>query len=278
MTPDPTHNAPDPARRAPDLARLGYGITGDLDLDVVRRLAPAVERAGLRTLWVNQPVRGDALAVMAVAADATTTLRIASGVLPVDRLPAEDVVRRVRDLGLPADRLVLGVGASARPSPLRTAREAIATLTDGLGVPVVLGALGPRMRRLAALESAGLLLNWLTPSAAAAAVADRDRDVEGTAATPEVALYVRCALGRESHAVVRREAERYAGIPAYAANFARLSFAPLDAAVLATTDEDLRAGLAAYTDVVDETVVRAVTASGTLDEHLALVAALEGAT
>jgi len=275
---DPAHPARDPARTAPDPARLSYGITGDLDLDVVRRLAPTVERAGLRTLWVNQPAKGDALAVMAAAADATTTLRIASGVLPVDRLPAEDVVRRVRDLGLPADRLVLGVGASARPSPLRTAREAIATLTDGLGVPVVLGALGPRMRRLAALESAGLLLNWLTPSAAAAAVADRDRDVEGTAATPEVALYVRCALGGEAHAVVRWEAERYAGIPAYAANFARLGFAPLDAAVLATTGEDLRAGLAAYTDVVGETVVRAVTGSGTLDEHLALVAALEGAT
>jgi alkanesulfonate monooxygenase SsuD/methylene tetrahydromethanopterin reductase-like flavin-dependent oxidoreductase (luciferase family) len=261
-----------------EAARLGYGITGDLDLDVVRRLAPAVERAGLRTLWVNQPARGDALEVMAAAADATTTLRIASGVLPVDRLPADDVVRRVRDLGLPTGRLVLGVGASAPPSPLTTAREAIATLSDGLGVPVVLGALGPRMRRLAARESAGLLLNWLTPSAAGAAAADKDRDAEGTGAAPEVALYVRCALGGGAHAVVRREAERYAGIPAYAANFARLGFAPLDAAVLATTGADLRTGLARYTGHVDETVVRAVTASGTLDEHLALVAALEETT
>ena len=257
--------------------RLGYGITGDLDAQLVRRLAPAVERAGLRTLWVNQPSRGDALAVMAAAAEVTSTLRIASGVLPVDRLPADEIVRRVRELGLPADRLVLGVGASAPPSPLTTVREAVAALSGELGVPVVVGALGPRMRRLAARESAGLLLNWLTPSAAGAAAAEKDRDVAGTGADPEVALYVRCALGGDAHAVVRREAERYAGIPSYAANFARLGFAPLESAVLAATGEELRAGLAPYAGVVDETVVRAVTASGSLDEHLALVDALEGA-
>lgn len=261
-----------------DLGRLGYGITGDLAPELVRRLAPAVERAGLRTLWVNQPAGGDALAVMAAAADVTSTLRIASGVLPVDRVPGGEIVRRVRDLGLPADRLVLGVGASAPPSPLTTVRRAVATLTDGLGVPVVVGALGPRMRRLAARESAGLLLNWLTPSAASTATAEKDRDVAGTGADPEVALYVRCALGGVAHAVVRREAERYAAIPSYAANFARLGFAPLDSAVLAATDEELRTGLAPYTEAVDETVVRAVTASGSLGEHLALVAALEGAS
>ncbi|PFG39329.1 luciferase-like monooxygenase [Georgenia soli] len=257
--------------------RLGYGITGDLDLDIVRRLAPEVERAGLRTLWVNQPAHGDALAVMAAAAEVTSTLRIASGVLPVDRLPADEIVRRVSDLDLPADRLVLGVGASAPPSPITTVREAVATLTDRLGAPVVVGALGPRMRRLAARESAGLLLNWLTPSAAGRAATEKDRDVAGTGADPEVALYVRCALGGVAHAVVRREAERYAGIPSYAANFARFGFAPLDAAVLAAAGGELRAGLAPYTSVVDETVVRAVTASGRLGEHVALLAALEGA-
>lgn len=104
------------------------------------------------------------------------------GVLPVDRVPAAQVVRRVRDLGLPTDRLVLGVGASAPPSPLTTVREAVATLTGELGVPVVVGALG----------------------------------------------------------------------------------------------RELRAGLAPSAEVVDETVARAVTAAGTLHEHLALVAALEG--
>ncbi|GAA4288523.1 LLM class flavin-dependent oxidoreductase [Georgenia daeguensis] len=257
-----------------DPARLGYGITGDLDADVVRGLAPAVERAGLRTLWVNHPARGDALATMAVAAGATTTLRIASGVLPVDHLPPGEIVRRVRELELPTDRVVLGVGASARPSPLTTVREAVRTLTDGLGVPVVVGALGPRMRRLAARESAGLLLNWLTPSAARGAVADKDRDVAGLGTDAAVALYVRCALGDRAHAVARREADRYAGIPSYAANFARLGFDALDAAVLADTAAELRARLTPYAEVLDETVVRAVTATGSLEEHLALVEAV----
>lgn len=257
-------------------ARLGYGVTGDLDPDLVRRLAPAVERAGLRTLWVNQPARGDALATMAAAAEATGTLRIASGVLPVDHVPPAEIVRRVRDLELPVDRVVLGVGASTGPSPLATVREAVRTLTDELGVPVVVGALGPRMRRLAARESAGMLLNWLTPSAARGAVADKDRDVADLGTDATVALYVRCALGEQAHAVARREADRYAGIPSYAANFARLGFAAPEAAVLAETAEELRARLTPYTEVLDETVVRGVTATGALDEHRALVDAVAG--
>jgi len=259
-----------------DPARLGYGITGDVNADVVRALAPAVESAGLRTLWVNQPGRGDALATMAVAAEATSTLRIASGVLPVDHVPAEGIVRRVRELQLPADRVVLGVGASTGPSPLTTVREAVRTLTEGLGVPVVVGALGPRMRRLAARESAGMLLNWLTPSAARGAVADKNRDVADLGTDATVALYVRCALGEQAHAVAHREADRYAGIPSYAANFARLGFAAVEAAVLAGTGAELRARLTTYTEVLDETVVRGVTATGALEEQLALVAAAAG--
>jgi alkanesulfonate monooxygenase SsuD/methylene tetrahydromethanopterin reductase-like flavin-dependent oxidoreductase (luciferase family) len=264
-----------------DPARVGYGITGDLDPEAVRPLAAAVERAGMRTLWVNQPSRGDALETMAAAAEATSTLRVASGVLPVDHLRADDIVRRVRELQLPLDRIVLGVGASRGPSPLTTVRKAVATLRAGLGTPVVVGALGPRMRRLAARESDGLLLNWLTPSAARSAVADKDRDLAdgGTDAgitRAAVALYVRCALGAEAGAVARREADRYAGIPSYAANFARLGFSPLESAVLADTPEALRAGLAPYTQVLDETVVRGVTASNTLAEHLALVTAVAG--
>lgn len=285
-------DAPAGAPARLDLSRLGYGVTGDLSPDVVGPLASAVERAGLRTLWVNQPARGDALATMAAAAGATSTLRLASGVLPLDHVSPEEIVRRVRELELPLDRTVLGVGARGGPSPLATVRTGVATLRSALGVPVVVGALGPRMRALAARESDGLLLNWLTPSAAASAARDRDRDRDrdgdgddgrdrgsdrdGVGAAPAVALYVRCALGAAAGAVARREAERYAGIPSYAANFARLGFDPLQAAVLAGTPAGLRAGLAPYTPVLDETVVRAVTATDALGEHLALLAALAG--
>src|SRR5690606_2411335 len=123
-----------------------------------------LERVGVSTLWVNQPGRaGDALAAMAAAARVTSTLRVASGVIPVDLFPPQEISGRVRELELPAERTVIGIGASARPSPLTTAGEAAATIRAELGVRVVVGALGPKMRRLAVTEADGAVLNWLTP-------------------------------------------------------------------------------------------------------------------
>ena len=275
------------------MSRIGFGITGDLDPQVVRELAPAVERAGLDTLWVNQPGRaGDALGVVAIAAEVTRTLRLATGVLPMELFPADGVVDRVRELTLPTDRLVLGIGASRRPSPLTTAREAVRRIHDGLDVPVVVGALGPRMRRLGTVEADGVLLNWLTPELARDAAEDRDRDRRaaqeqtggtgdadgaGTSARAgETALYVRCAIGAAAHEVTRREAEKYASIPTYAANFARHGYGPLTTAVLAEDGASLREGLAGFDGTVEEVVVRAVTATGSLAEHLELVEALAG--
>ncbi|GAA4427694.1 hypothetical protein GCM10023169_27960 [Georgenia halophila] len=264
---------------------IGYGITSTLDASVVSELAPAVERAGLRTLWVNHPgAEGNALATMAVAARATTTLRIASGVIPMDLVPATDVVARVRELDLPTDRLVIGIGAHRPPSPVTTVREAARTITDGLGIPVVVGALGPRMRRIGAREASGILLNWLTPDAAREAAADRDRDIaadrgggRGTggagADDSELALYVRCAFP-SAHERLRQEADKYAAIPTYAANFERLGFDAIDSVVLAEDAPALRTGLEPYARAVDEVVVRAVTADDTLAEHLELVDAL----
>ncbi|MFC7404343.1 LLM class flavin-dependent oxidoreductase [Georgenia alba] len=255
---------------------LGYGITATVDPQLVRELAPAVERAGLRTLWVNQPGRdGDALAALAAAAEVTSTLRLATGVLPVDLYPADDVAARVADLALPTDRLVLGIGASRRPHPLGTARDAVRTLRDELGVPVLVGALGPRMRRLAVTEADGVLLNWLTPGVAREALGDRDRDVrEAGGPGGAVALYVRCALGPAAREVAHREAEKYAAIPTYAANFARHGYQPIESAVLADDAAGIRTGLEPFPDEVDELVARAVTASDGLEEHLALVDAI----
>ncbi|OCG76447.1 LLM class flavin-dependent oxidoreductase [Microbacterium sediminis] len=251
--------------------RIGYGIMGTLDLDVVRAIAPELERAGIATLWVNQPGRnGDALAAMAAAAAATTTLRVASGVIPVDAFPAEQLVGRVRELGLPVDRTVIGIGSSQKPSPLTRVGEAAAHLKAELGVRVVVGALGPKMRRLGATEADGVVLNWLTPDAARQARADRDAD--DPEARAELALYVRTALP-PAHERVRAEAETYGRIPTYAANFARYGYAPVDAAILAAGPEEVRPRLRAYDGIVDEVVVRGVTAGDTVAEHLELVRA-----
>lgn len=258
-----------------DLSRMGFGITGTLDHSVVRDLAPRVEAAGFRTLWINHGAGGDALASMKVAADVTSSLRLASGVIPVDKMPVEDVVASFREKQLPEDRAVIGIGASAPPSPISTAREAAAVIRQELGVPVFVGALGPKMRRMAVRETNGVLLNWLTPGGVQKAMLDKEHDLQDMPGkVAEVSLYIRCALGEEALPVLKKEAGRYEGITSYAANFERLGFSALESAVYATSGEELVAGLQPFLSSVDEPVMRAITATDALDEYLALVDAV----
>lgn len=261
-----------------DLSRMGFGITGSLSHDVVRQIAPRVEAAGFRTLWINQGGDGgDSLASMRVAAGVTSTLRFASGVIPVDRMPASEIVASFREKDLPVDRVTIGIGASQPPSPLSTVRDAAEVIVSALGVPVVVGALGPKMRRLGVRETDGVLLNWLTPEGARLAMQDKDAhlaDLPDKEAT--VALYIRCALGEGAKAALEREASRYDAVPAYALNFRRLGFSAIDSAVYATDASGIRAGLEPFLDVVDEPVVRAITASDSVDDYFALIDAVAG--
>ncbi|HWV25227.1 MAG TPA: LLM class flavin-dependent oxidoreductase, partial [Thermomicrobiales bacterium] len=246
--------------------------------DIVRELAPRVEAAGFRTLWFNHAGPGNALASMQVAASVTSTLRLGSGVVAVDRMPGSYVVREVRERELPLDRCILGIGASAKPSPLTTVRDATELLHGELSATVYVGALGPKMRRLAVTVADGELLNWLTPDAARLAMQEKDADIAAAMKTGEadVSLYIRVAMGEASRPILEREAARYAGIPAYAANFARLGITALEASVYGESPEEVRAGLDRYTGVVDEAVVRAITPNDALDEFIALVDAVAG--
>lgn len=261
-----------------DVRQMGFGITGTVDLAIVRQLAPRLEKAGFRTLWVNHAGHGNALASMEAAAAVTSTLRLASGVVPVDRVPVQHLINEVRERSLPLDRCIIGIGASAKPSPLTTIREATQALHDQLGATVYVGALGPRMRRLAVTEGDGQLLNWLTPAAARLAMQERDVDQKafGVSHVAGVALYIRVAMGEASREALEREATRYEGIPSYRANFERLGITAMEAAVFGDSPEQVRSGLAPYIGVVDEPVVRAITPGDSLGEFLALIDAVAG--
>lgn len=261
-----------------DPGQMGFGITGTVDHDVVQELAPRVEAAGFRTLWINHAGSGNALASMEVAASVTTHLRLGSGVIPVDRVPVADLIREVRDRALPLDRCVIGIGASRTPSPLTTVREATEALHRDLGATVYVGALGPKMRRLAVTVGDGSLLNWLTPDAARQAVREKDADIAaaGISKDAAVALYIRVAMGPEARPVLEKEAATYAGLPSYAANLERLGFPIMDAAVYGDTPAQVREGLDRYTGILDEAVVRAITPTMALDDFVALVDAVAG--
>ncbi len=249
---------------------LSIGVAAAVGPRLAERLAPAVEAAGLHALWVNDVPGHDALEVLAAAARTTERLVLATGVLPVDRRPPAEILARVAALGLPPERLVLGIGAGAeRSGALARVTDAAAALRAGTTARVVVGALGPKMRRAGAAASDGLLLSWLTPGAAAT----QAEEARAVAPDAHVALYVRTAL--EAGAVPRLadETRRYAGYPAYAANFARLGLPAAD-----TTIGPDRAAerIAAYRGTVDEVVLRAITAREEPEEYERFLAGVAG--
>lgn len=246
---------------------VSIGVAGTLGPDAIARLAPAVEQAGFRSLWVNDTPGGDSIAALEAAADATTSLALATGVIPVDRRHADAIVAAVQRAELPEHRVVLGIGSgAARRGALALVGEAVAALHEGLAARVLVGALGPKMRQLGAQHADGVLLSWLTPDAATG----QAQEAHGLASGAHVALYVRTALEATASARLAEEAARYGSYPAYAANFARLGIAPQQTVLDATTFE---AGIRLYRNAVDEVVLRVIAPGDSVDDHLRFIAA-----
>jgi len=254
----------------------GFGVAGALPPPLVAELAGAAEAAGYRTFWVNDTPGGDGLAALAAAAAATAAIRLGVGVIPLDRQPPERIAARIEEIGLPAGRLTIGVGTGGSPGGPDRVRAGVLALRSTTAAAITVGALGPRMCRLAGELADGVLLNWLTPAyaeesaalvAAAAAAVGRPR--------PRVDGYVRVALGRAAGERLRLEGERYAAIGAYGAHFGRMGATPLETAVAAETPAEIAAGLEPFADVLDETVVRAIVGEEeeTAAAYLALLAA-----
>lgn len=250
---------------------VSIGLMGTTPAATLRSLAPRIERLGFDALWLNDVPGGDSLDGLRVAASVTSSLRLATGVIPIDRRPADSL-----DLhGLPVERLDLGIGSGGAERPVAAVRDAIDLLRDRTEANLVVGALGPRMRRLAAQAGDGVLLNWLTPDAAAAAMRDLAADAAAAAhdpgdeASPDRVrrvrgiLYVRTIVDEAARPMLVAEAAKYDAFPSYAANFDRLGFRAIDSTV------DGAAALAAYDrteDALDEVVLRAITPGSTLAE------------
>ena len=84
---------------------------------------------------------------------------------------------------------------------------------------------------------------------------------------------VRLAMGAAAASRLAEEADRYAKIPAYGANFERQGVKPIDTAISVQAPAAVAAALERWRGAVDEVVLRAITATDTLDENLALVRA-----
>ena len=252
----------------------GFGVAGALPHDIIRALASAAEAAGYHTFWVNDTPHGDGLAALSVAASVTSAIQLGVGVIPLDRQPADVIASRVDELGLPQQRLIVGIGSGNPNGGLARVQEGASTLEEQLEAPIVVGALGPKMCTLAGNSSDGVLLNWLTPeyvapSAAIVTAAAR----EAGRPRPLILGYVRTVFGPGAREVFAEEAGRYGRFPAYAANFTRLGTPAEATAVIGDTSAEIQAGLASFTSQLDETVVRAITGEESVDAYMALLAA-----
>lgn len=264
----------------PDFGRLALGIQAG-PRSWLKDLGAALEQMGIEELWANDTRRGSGLRTLAEVAGATTTLRLAVGVIALSDHRPDEIVRQVAELGLAGPRLALGVGSGAWGS-LAAVRGAFDELRAAApGLALVLAAVGPRMARLGGELADGVLLNWAGPRLAAER---RALVAEGARAAgrpmPRVAGYVRVAIGPGATARLAREQARYGGLGgSYGrvirdqeqAGEDRVGIADESGAVV------VRA-LAAYRPAFDTVVVRGLPERDRLEDWLAIARAATLAT
>jgi probable F420-dependent oxidoreductase len=161
------------------------------DAAVVADEAQRVERLGFSTLW-----RSGNLPMLDAAVRATTSIPVATGVIPVDSVPAADVIATYRSLQRDhPGRFIVGVGGAHGARPLQTLNAYLDAL-DAAGIPAearVLAALGPNMLALARDRAGGAYPFLVTPSYVTCA-----RSVLGADKTLAVLLMVVATTDREA--------------------------------------------------------------------------------
>lgn len=252
--------------------------------DVVRE-AVAAEAAGFTSAWCTHFSRGiDSLTTLSAAAASTSAIELGVGVIPsYPRHPAALAQAAATVQSLAAGRLVLGVGVSHRPviegmhgldysdqlGHLREYLTVLGELLDGgsssfqgdyyrvdaaitvpetLPVPVVVGALGPKMSSLAGELCSGVT-TWLAGPrsltevvvpAVTAGAARSGRSAPRVVAAVPVAVDDDVSRARD---VAVETFSRYRQLPNYQRLFEREGIeGPEDVALLGSA-EQVRSGL-----------------------------------
>jgi probable F420-dependent oxidoreductase len=255
-------------------------------------LCVEAESLGYTDVWTAEVGAADAFSPLAAVAARTSKVRLGTALIPVyTRPPALAAMSAAGLQALSRGRFVLGVGASSPAivgqwmgqdfiDPVTRVREYVEVLRDAMSgrkvsfsgetlrsegfrlqvdptapVPVYVGALGPRMMRLAGAIGDGVLLFLFTPSGVRAAVdearagaADAGRDPDAL----DVFIRLPVVLDEPDDLVrfmARRMLTGYAIVPAYNASLARQGFAGEAAEIAAKWAAGDRDGATtAYTD------------------------------
>ncbi len=252
----------------------GFGVAANVDHKVIREVAKAAEGAGYSSFWVNDTPGADGLAALGAAAEVTSNLRYGVGVIAVNRRPGDEIIRDVHKFGVPEERLYLGIGSGVPSGALAMIRENTATLHDGLKSRVIVAALGQNMCRVAGEVADGVLFNWLLPGYTAESIDRVEAGAESAGRQrPLMMSYVRCALLPSGQERARTEADRYNSVGNYARHFERQGVPAYETVVTGTVAGEIQPQIAEYEALLDETIVRAITADDTADTILELLEA-----
>jgi probable F420-dependent oxidoreductase len=132
------------------------------DAAIVADEARQAEGLGFSTLW-----RSGNLPMLEAAVRATTSIPVATGIIPVSSVPAADVVATYQSLQRDhPGRFIVGLGGAHNANPLATLNTYLDEL-DSAGIPAssrVLAALGPNMLALSRDRAGGAYPFLVTPS------------------------------------------------------------------------------------------------------------------
>lgn len=126
------------------------------DAAAVAEEARRAEDLGYATLW-----RSGVLPMVAAAVRATSAIPVGTGIIPVSRVPAADVIALHGEL--PPDRFRVGLGGAQGPTPLAAMRSYLDELDAAAAAADVLAALGPNMLALARDRAGGAYPFLVTP-------------------------------------------------------------------------------------------------------------------
>jgi probable F420-dependent oxidoreductase len=186
--------------------------------------AAELEDLGYSTIWLPGS-QSNILPRIADVVRATRRIPVASGILPVNQTPADEVAQTYAELNTTdPGRFIVGLGGAHGPKPLETLGAYLDQLDAAEpAVPAearLLAALGPKMLELARDRTAGAFPFLVTPSYVA-----RAREL----LTDDSTLVIGAAIILESdpgkaRAIARGTLGFLKSLPAYRASFRRMGF------------------------------------------------------
>jgi alkanesulfonate monooxygenase SsuD/methylene tetrahydromethanopterin reductase-like flavin-dependent oxidoreductase (luciferase family) len=248
-----------------------FGVAAGLDAEVATPLASRCAELGYSSIWSNDHPAASGLETLARFAEGSDALDLGVAVLALDRHEPQGIAARIDELGLPRERLWIGIGAGFSRKPLTTMRDAAPRLRDALGdVRIVLAAMGPKMCALGGAEFDGVFFNWMTPGFAADARSHVERGAAGADRdAPPIFGYVRTAVGPDASERLAKEESFYRDLhDGYRNHFDRLGEPEGSVGVAAADGAEAQRALAAY-EALDVAVVR-----GLASANLAAMSAL----